>query len=82
MFRRLVQDEIVVGGALVILVFCALTVYSVVWLHTPFQPGDFGMGAASVLGAVGGGQGVRDWLGNKGGSRDPDHPLPDCNADR
>lgn len=66
--KDLMRDEIVVGGFLTILIFHVLCVYSVVWLKTPFAPGDYGMGAAAVLGAVGGGQGVRDWLDGKGDS--------------
>ena len=53
-----------------IVAFLGLTVYSVMWLRSPFDPQGFAMGSASILSAIGGGQGVRDWLRNR--IEDPD----------
>lgn len=65
---RIMTDALVVGGMLLLITFACLSTYSVIVLHAPFTPGDFGMGAGSILGAIGGGQGVRDWLIGKGAS--------------
>lgn len=64
--KDLVRDEIVVGGFLTVLIFHGLAIYSVVVLKAPFSALDYGTGAAAVLASIGGGQGVRDWLENKG----------------
>lgn len=69
LYERLIRSEIVLGGLFILFVFCSMTVYTVVFLHAAFMPGDFGMGASAVLGAMGGGQGVRDWLANKGSAQ-------------
>lgn len=66
----LAKDEIVVGGCIVLIAYVSLATYSVICLKTPFTPGDFGMGAAAILGSIGGGQGIRDWLEGKGDSYD------------
>lgn len=66
--NRLLNDELVIGGMMVLITFTCLATYSVIYLHTPFAPGDFGMGAGSIIGAIGGGRGVRDWLVGKGDS--------------
>lgn len=65
---RALRDEIVIGGMMLLITLTCLATYNVVVLHNPFSPGDFGMGAGSILGAIGGGQGVRDWLAGKGDS--------------
>lgn len=62
------KDEIVIGGMLLLITFVCLTTYSVTILHNPFLPGDFGAGAAAIIGAMGGGVGVRDWMTAKGES--------------
>jgi hypothetical protein len=67
-YIRVQKDEIVIGGMLVLMTFIGLSIYSVVLLKTPFSAMDFGGGAAAILGAIGGGQGVRDWLEGKGDS--------------
>ena len=65
---RYAKDEIILLGFAVLLTFLGLAVYSVIVLKTPFQAGDFAMGGAGILTAIGGGQGVRDWLIGKGDS--------------
>lgn len=61
-----VKDEIVIGGMLLLITHVCLSTYTVLILHSPFTPGEFGAGAAAILGAMGGGMGVRDWLVSKG----------------
>ena len=63
---RFMRDEIIAGGILMGTTFLVLSIYTVLWLHNPFSPGDFGMGSAAILAAIGGGQGVRDWLSARG----------------
>lgn len=65
-YGRIMKDEIVVGGMLVLLTFVCMTIYTVLVLNQPFDPRGFGESAGIVLGAIGGGQGVRDWLAGKG----------------
>lgn len=65
---EIAKDEIVVGGILCGATFIGLSIYSVVVKGQPFSPTDFGTGAATLLAAIGGGQGVRDWLEGKGDS--------------
>jgi hypothetical protein len=65
-YGRIMKDEIVVGGMLVLLTFVCMTIYTVVALAQPFDARAFGESAGIILGAIGGGQGVRDWLAGKG----------------
>lgn len=78
---RFIRDEIIIGGILMGTTFLVLSIYTVFWLHNPFMPGDFGMGAGAILGAIGGGQGVRDWLINRvTGDGNEVSSDPGCNA--
>jgi hypothetical protein len=69
--RETAKDVIAVGGVLFGATFIGLTIFTVIVMRQPFQPMDFGGGAAALLGAIGGGQGVRDWLIGKAGSYVP-----------
>jgi len=60
------KDEIVIGGMMLLITHVCLSTFSVFVLKSPFTPGEFGAGAAAILGAMGGGMGVRDWLVGKG----------------
>jgi hypothetical protein len=62
------KDEIVLCGFAVLLTFLFLAIYNVVILRNPFSLGEFGGASAAVLTAIGGGQGVREWLTAKGGT--------------
>lgn len=71
---RIAKDEIVVGGMLVLLTFVCMTIYTVLVLAQPFDARAFGEAAGMILTAVGGGQGLRDWLSGKGeGDANPRH---------
>lgn len=41
------------SGALVVLTFLGLSIYSVVWKHQHFDMQSFGIGAGAVIGALG-----------------------------
>lgn len=60
------KDELVIGGMLLLITHVCLSTFSVLVLHSPFAPSEFGTGAAAILGAMGGGMGVRNWLVGKG----------------
>lgn len=62
---RALKDEIVIGGMLLMITLVSMTTYNVTVLHNAFDPMGFGGGAAALLGAIGGGQGLREWLSNK-----------------
>lgn len=65
---RALKDEIIIGGMMMMITYTCLATYSVVTLHAPFDTLNFATGAAAILGAIGGGQGLREWLSNKGGT--------------
>lgn len=64
--NRALKDEIIIGGMMMMITYTCLSTYSVVVLHNVFDALSFASGAAAILTAIGGGQGLREWLSNKG----------------
>lgn len=67
-------DYILVGGFLASVALIAYQGVSLLWWHAPFDPLNFGLGISAILGAMAGGQPLRDrWLHRP---TPPGHPAP------
>lgn len=64
--NRALKDEIIIGGMMMMITYTCLATYNVVVLRNAFDTLSFASGAAAILTAIGGGQGLREWLSNKG----------------
>lgn len=74
-------DEVIVGGFVSLMVLCVLSAIDLLTWHGSFSPLNFGGGAASILGAMGAGVGLRNKLSNGYiPPPPPGHPVPELST--